>query len=439
MENTFKESRSLGKAIIADDLTGAMDTGAQILGQAPATVEVQLSDRQSKGTLNEAVRIINTQTRGTSANTAVKRVRSSYQHLRVQGQRLWFKKIDSTLRGNVGAELQALHTALDSCLVICTPALPAEGRTVESGVLKVAGRPIAHTPYRDEIATDGIKIDSSSVTDIIRKQWPKCRVRNLTRSVRREDISSAFQESVDVLVVDATSDKDLRRLVAAGSDNDTSRLLWAGSAGLLNAIASYGGYSRIVSKKVPIREGPLVMVAGTRRELFKKQAAIAIDSPRKSLVSTNTVLQIWPDGEESWVVRIDRQNRKVGRAEALERSACSLRSGHDLFLWVSSPLNTVHSSPTVAHTLSSFAADALEGASVLPRALLLVGGDTAYTCLCRLGIKSIALGGEIEPYVPWGTVNCGAWSDTIIVTKAGGFGDAHTLSRVEKRLSEDYG
>lgn len=69
-----------------------------------------------------------------------------------------------------------------------------------------------------------------------------------------------------------------------------------------------------------------------------------------------------------------------------------------------------------------------------PRALLLVGGDTAYACMRRLGIGAVALAGEAEPYVPWGRVADGPWAGTVVVTKAGGFGDPRTLRRICARL-----
>ena len=80
--------------------------------------------------------------------------------------------------------------------------------------------------------------------------------------------------------------------------------------------------------------------------------------------------------------------------------------------------------------LADLAARALASAAVLPRALVLVGGDTAYACLRRLGIRRLVLCGEAEPYVPWGCVPGGPWDRLVVVTKAGGFGNRHTLRRI---------
>ena len=84
----------------------------------------------------------------------------------------------------------------------------------------------------------------------------------------------------------------------------------------------------------------------------------------------------------------------------------------------------------VAADLADLAARALASAAVRPRALLLVGGDTAYACLRRLDIRRLVLRGEAEPYVPWGRALGGSWGGLVVVTKAGGFGDRDTLRRI---------
>ena len=122
-------------------------------------------------------------------------------------------------------------------------------------------------------------------------------------------------------------------------------------------------------------------------------------------------------------------------ADAAALSARALAGGRDLFL-CAPPLAASAARPsaavaeTVAADLADLAARALTSAAVRPRALLLVGGDTAYACLRRLDIRRLVPCGEAEPYVPWGRVPDGPWAGLVVVTKAGGFGDRHTLRRI---------
>ena len=131
-----EQDHAAGRALVADDLTGAMDGGVQLL--AAGAVTVQVSPGAAPPPPGAAV-VLNTQSRSAGAAEAGARVREACARLARAGRTVWFKKLDSTLRGNVGAELAALHAALAPCTIVCTPALPAQGRAVAGGELRVQG------------------------------------------------------------------------------------------------------------------------------------------------------------------------------------------------------------------------------------------------------------------------------------------------------------
>ena len=170
-----EESRAARWAIVADDLTGAMDAGAQLLAAGPVTVEVSPGAAAAPSAAGAAALVLNTQSRGGGAAAAAGRVRAACARLRQAGRTVWFKKLDSTLRGNVGAELAAIHAALAPGTIVCAPALPAQGRTVVAGELRVQGRPLRDTPYRDELAAGTGPDRGAAVLDLVRRQWPACR------------------------------------------------------------------------------------------------------------------------------------------------------------------------------------------------------------------------------------------------------------------------
>ena len=122
------------------------------------------------------------------------------------------------------------------------------------------------------------------------------------------------------------------------------------------------------------------------------------------------------------------------RAAAVSRAARTLAAGGDLFLWSAPPAEEAAASEAVSLSLADLAGDVQAASTAHPRALLLVGGDTAYACLRRLGIGAVGLAGEAEPYVPWGRAVGGPWAGTAVITKAGGFGDPGTLQRIRSRL-----
>jgi uncharacterized protein YgbK (DUF1537 family) len=69
-----------------------------------------------------------------------------------------------------------------------------------------------------------------------------------------------------------------------------------------------------------------------------------------------------------------------------------------------------------------------------PRAVVLTGGATARAVSHSLGATSLRLLGELEPGVPIGELQDGAWHGVTVVTKAGGFGTPDTLLDVARAL-----
>jgi len=146
--------------IVADDLTGACDTGALFAGSGAVPVTVWPAPAPSA-----RVRAIDTESRSLEAGEAARRVRTTTGRLKGT----MFKKIDSTLRGRVGPEIDALMRAGSQSSALVCPALPAERRVVLDRVLTVGSVPVAETPMAadpDFPAATG----SSSVIDLLRPQ-----------------------------------------------------------------------------------------------------------------------------------------------------------------------------------------------------------------------------------------------------------------------------
>ena len=128
--STFEGMNGVGLGIIADDLTGALDTGVQFSVRAVNSV-VTLIERRHP---DAVCLVVDTESRSIPPRMAEERVRRAARLLR---GRLIYKKIDSTMRGNVGVELAATIQELGVHKALVAPAFPANGRTTSGGRLLV--------------------------------------------------------------------------------------------------------------------------------------------------------------------------------------------------------------------------------------------------------------------------------------------------------------
>ena len=128
--------------ILADDLTGACDAGVEF-AMAGLPVNVWLPGVRNTG---EGIHVYDTDSRGLAMEEAATRVSELARDLAQRGAALLYKKIDSTLKGNLGSELRGLREKGLISGAIIAPANPRMGRTVTGGWLEVYGERGPHLP-----------------------------------------------------------------------------------------------------------------------------------------------------------------------------------------------------------------------------------------------------------------------------------------------------
>jgi uncharacterized protein YgbK (DUF1537 family) len=222
---------------LADDMTGALEIGAKFSG---AGIETIVSAQPVLADAAPVV-VVDTETRHVSAEIARREI---FRFVAAAGPflpRLIFKKTDSTLRGNIGAELRALAELYPQWSIGYAPAYPALGRTVRSGVLYVHDREVTQT----EFASDELNpIACSSIAAMLDAQLP-CKV------------------------FDGETDAHLAEAARAILSDDRMRIA-AGPAGLAEMIATAIDLPRRAPGMQPRVRGCIVM-NGSRHEGSAKQ------------------------------------------------------------------------------------------------------------------------------------------------------------------------
>src|SRR5215211_5650892 len=380
-------------AVIADDLTGAADTGVQLIHAGYRTAVFFRATEVLEDDLDAVS--FDTDSRAIPAGSAAKRVLDA-SHVAREAH-VVYKKLDSTLRGNVAAELAAALGGARRDRVVVAPAFPAAGRTTVGGSQRVHGVPVDET----EMANDPhAPVREAHVPSLLAGKFSSVGALGVEDLADPELVRRTL-EDCECVVADAERDADLEALVRAVPDPD--QVLWAGSAGLALALGSvYPGPCAGDTGLQRARVHPVLVVVGSLSGVAREQV--------RRLV-----------GEYGEVdVPIE-----AGGAGALERTVAAVRDAlaRRECAVVHSPDDRVASSESVLGSLAEVVA--LLSERGLVEGLVLTGGATAVEVARRLGASGIRLEGEVETGVPRGTLI--GPRPYPVVTKAGDFGGPDTL------------
>lgn len=397
--------------VLADDLTGAADCGVACAGCGLRTV-VTLDDFRD---CDADVIAIDANTRGSDAQEAAA-VMERLIRARARGDDwLIYKKIDSTLRGNVAAELKAVLAARRTLagegsriVAVLAPAFPATGRTTVGGCQLVNGAPLADTDLwqyeRKPAPSNLVEMMSEAGLRSVLVSLAAVRGDNL-----RETMSELAREA-DVLVCDAEREEDLRAI--AGASIALGRgTIWAGSAGLAYHLPSAAHLKREESAhSALLPAGPILFVVGSGSSVARRQALL---------------LESWPDVIS---VRIAAGELRAGedlpewRAHraALERA---FSAGVDVLVSVGVEENV---EPAQEPLLAAGLGEMVRPFSNVVGALVVTGGETARAVFRAWGITGLQIAGEVEPGLPY-SIAAGWRRPLPVLTKAGGFGKPETL------------
>ncbi|MFC3690946.1 four-carbon acid sugar kinase family protein [Chenggangzhangella methanolivorans] len=403
--------------ILADDLTGAADC-AIAFGRrglaAAVSWGVATDDRGSR----PPVFSYDADSRGMTGEAAGRRhVRALSEHL--ERDRVLFKKIDSTLRGQPAAETAAtiahLRSHGRSGFGVFAPAFPATGRTTVDGRILVSGGALEDTETWKRDHT----YDSADLTEALASAEVAAE-KVLLPVVRGEEAALvAALESIaakgDVVAVcDAESDADLAA-VAKASLALSTQPFFIGSAGLAHALAAVAPLEPTPSPRLaPTANGTLIVV-GSLAASSRSGARKLVESGAVSYVPASPEVLLAGDRD--------------GRADLGRDVARRLSAGEDVLVEI---LMGESVDMSIGASLAAGLASALEAVPPAVGAFAATGGETAAALLSRFGVTGIRLADEIEPGVSLG-LTLGELS-VPIATKAGAFGDEMSITRIAERL-----
>lgn len=419
--------------IIADDLTGANDSGVQLAEKGIHT-SVYFDIPQNDNNLDRGI-VLDTDSRTLSKKEAYEVTKQAGQFLKDAGYPTIYKKMDSTLRGYVGTELLAMSEVFEPDFVFVAPAFPTLGRTTKQGVHYIYGKDLIET----EIAKDPKHpVTESYIPALLEKEVSQpvglIEICDIEDSIVFKKKLNAFKQSgIQFIVCDAESQTDLQR--AAQQMVDVSNnIIWAGSAGLIEILPEVLGICCQREERIFLQSNQVMTVCGSLSEVTRSQVNYIIQHSGVFPVELNTV-QIF---EENW---------ELHRQKIIDEMVFGLNEGKDLVLYVPSDPQTREDVKRVgaarmltATQIGQKISDAIASvvSCVLQKykhlsSLILTGGDTAKDTSRQIGGIGFKLVKQIEPGIPLGTL-IGSDKEYTVVTKAGAFGNEKSFDKAIKEL-----
>ena len=425
--------------VVADDFTGANDAGVG-LAQHGARVSVVFDvNKLHADLLGDAV-VINTDSRAVRDDVASQRTAEAVAAWQAAGGQGWIiKKIDSTLRGNLGAEIAAALSAADVPVALIAAASPTLGRVTRQGEVWVNGRLLTDTEFASDPKTP---VTSASVAARLAEQTALSVAEIHLDDVRQANLAHRLQqladEGVRLIILDTDVQDDLTHIVDAARTLPFRPLL-VGSAGLSEALANTQNFTRKTEK-------PLLAVVGSMSDIAQKQIAAVrlrsdvtlVDIDINALFSASST--VMASQCEDAVKALMSGNHCIIRTchnenQRFEIDARCQQLG----------LSRQQLGETISHSLGELtrnivqALDSLTAGSAnqrLPGGLYLSGGDIAIAVATALGATGFQIKGQIASCVPWGYLLNSVVGTTPVMTKAGGFGNETTLLDVLRFIEE---
>ena len=434
---------------VADDLTGATTTGV-LLARSKARTAVFFNEEaalKGEGVDELDAILISSNSRPLPANEAYAKVKSATDALKRMGVKYFSKRIDTTLRGGVGVEIDAMMDQVgDDCVAVVVPAMPQSRRILVGGYSVIDGVALINTPVAQDVRTP---VKENYIPRLLEGQTRR-QVELVTldkvlqgEEAIRDALKEAREAGGEVIVVDGITIEDVEEIAMACIE-----LKWnviAVDPGPFTAKLAY--YRNLIKEEEPNippeadETGKTVLIAaGSATPVTKKQMEVLCQDPRHVRISVDPIKLI-----EGGDTALDEVFRAVHIAEDLLKSDNQPRAIlfetalHGELLNLDEEDNKRHyaggmSANRINAGLGTIISQLLEicGRDKIA-GLYTTGGDTMVNVCYQLGVECIEVMDYVIAQTDIGRL-VGSYDGLPIVGKGGLTGNDHTACDIVDRL-----
>ena len=435
---------------VADDLTGATTTGV-LLARSKARTAVFFNEEAAEKTegIDELDAIlISSNSRPLPANEAYDKVKSATIALKKMGVEYFSKRIDTTLRGGVGVEIDAMLDQMkEGTVAVVVPAMPQSRRILVGGYSVIDGVALINTPVAQDVRTP---VKDNYIPRLLEGQTRR-KVGLVTldkvlagEEVIEEALAEQKKAGCEVIVVDGITLEDVENIAKA-----CINLRWdvvAVDPGPFTSKLAF--YRELISAEEPNippqadEAGKTVLIAaGSATPVTKKQMEILCQDPRHVRVSVEPLPLI-----EGGDVALDEVFKAVNKAAELLESDNQPRAIlfetalHGELLNLDEEDNKRHyadgmSANRINAGLGMIISQLLEKVGKEKVAgLYTTGGDTMVNVCYQLGVECIEVMDYVIPQTDVGRLVGSKYSGLPVVGKGGLTGNDNTACDIVSRL-----
>lgn len=424
--------------IIADDLTGANDTALQFHLRGSNTQILLDHEAFLQNIKNTQTWAISTETRNIEPNLAYNKVKAATKvFVEKLNLEFFYKKIDSTLRGNIAVETLAMLEVLNWDAAVIVPAFPSEGRITVGGYHLLKGVPIERTELARDVHSP---IFESHIPTLLKSQLDDEK-KDLVGLIELSTIMNGagpilfkmnelISQGKKLIVADAVSITDIEQIVLAINKSDYN-ILPTGAAACAQVLGNIWlpeKTSQFVSKTIP--ELPKLIVSGSATQLTESQIKKLSDSDDfDNTYFINLDLRTILEGVNEEL--IDRIVNNLGQSNIVVVNTSYLIKDFDGFS--DDCLNAGLTKSKLASQITDFLAE-LTKAVVNRRDVILItlGGETSYKCCAAIDSLQLQLVDEVAPAIALSIDHKAQW----IVSKSGNLGSTNTLIDILKYFEQ---
>ncbi|MDD2980355.1 MAG: four-carbon acid sugar kinase family protein [Hespellia sp.] len=309
---------------IADDLTGANTTGV-LLARSKARTAVFFNEEaalSAKGVDDLDAIMISSNSRPLPANEAYDKVKDGTLALKQMGVKYYQKRIDTTCRGGIGVEIDAMLDQLDDTVAVVVPAMPQSKRILVGGYSVIDGVALINTPVAQDVRTP---VKENYIPGLLdgqtRREVGLVTLDKVLAGVQtvKERLDAERQAGKEVIVVDAITLEDVDVIAKACIELNWNVLTvdpGPFTAKLAKNRGLIGEEEANIPEETADGQGKTVLIAaGSATPVTKKQMAILCEDPRHVRISVEPVPLI--EGGET---ALDEAFKAVNKAVELMES-----------------------------------------------------------------------------------------------------------------------